>query len=333
MQQIENIINHFGFVIDESSSMSHLAHDLIRVVDGELTWLGSRSKELSQETRVSAWAFNSGGTEQNVLWDMDALRVPSIAGKYHPKNLTALRDGFMLALDDFALVTQKYGQHGFVLYGLTDGGENDSRTPLHTFKQRMSNLPDNVTVAILVPDDRCARLARDQGFPPDNVMIWNPTTAAGLEAGGSLIREASENYFQARTQGVVKPTGSLFRVNALSEGDLSGLAPLTEGSYVLAKVPEDMRIDVFVAGQVRAYTPGQAYYRLTKAETVQDYKKVAVRDKAGRVFMSPDLRTRLGLPSSGSARVRPAIGGLEVWVQSTSHNRKLIGGTEVLILR
>lgn len=335
---IKNIANHIGYVLDMSWSMRKHADALIKVADQEIAWMATRSKEMEQETRVSVWVFNDPHHIKCLIWDMDVLRVPSIAGLYNPDGNTALIDATILAINDLKMTPEKYGQHSFLLYVLTDGEENRSRQRSSTLTALVKGLASNWTFAAFVPDQRGAQFAENCGFPAANIQIWETSSSQGIDAVASHIREANETFFQARSMGQ-SSVSSLYRVNTVTEGDLRGLYPLTPGSYKIGKVPEDMQIAVFVAGEMGRFQVGKSFYRLAKAETVQDYKEVAVRTQDGLVYLDSSIRVKLGLPplaparSGGRSRVRPAIAGLEVFIQSTSHNRKLIGGTEVLMLR
>ena len=96
--QPANIINHFILLVDESLSMRHLRETTIRVFDGFIARLAARSRENGQETRVTVYFFNSHGTERCVIYDMDVLRVPSLAGMYDPQGITTFMNGQMAAM-------------------------------------------------------------------------------------------------------------------------------------------------------------------------------------------------------------------------------------------
>jgi len=83
----------------------------------------------------------------------------------------------------------------------------------------------------------------------------------------------------------------------------------------------------------RPMLKGAAFYQLVKLEDkIQDYKLIAIRDKdSGAIYCGPEARHLIGLPRTGDARVRPDTAGQwQVFVQSTSVNRKVVGGTSVL---
>jgi hypothetical protein len=78
---------------------------------------------------------------------------------------------------------------------------------------------------------------------------------------------------------------------------------------------------------------GTAFYQLTKTENVQDYKQLAIRDKLkGTVFSGFAARDMLGLPQTGEVKLAPGSHGqYDIFIQSTSINRKLVENTNVLV--
>lgn len=66
---------------------------------------------------------------------------------------------------------------------------------------------------------------------------------------------------------------------------------------------------------------------------MQDYKQIAIRDKkSGAVYSGYSARDLLGLPHTSEAKFAPGMHGqYEIVVQSTSFNRKLVKGTNLMI--
>ena len=78
---------------------------------------------------------------------------------------------------------------------------------------------------------------------------------------------------------------------------------------------------------------GAAHYRLVKTEPrVQDNKRIIIRDKtSGAVYEGAAARQMLALPTVGTVRLAPdELGDFEVYIQSTSVNRKVDAGTRIL---
>lgn len=344
-----NYINHITIVGDESWSMSRHAAAFVKVFDNLVQHLAQRSKEHGQETRITVYLFSSRGTARCVTYDKDVLRMPSIAGTYKPNGNTALIDAAQLAITDLRLIPQKYGQHAFLTFCLTDGQENDSAGRPGDLYQAIITAPDNETYAAFVPDQRAVFEAKQFGFPKDNISVWDTSSAQGVEDVGAVIRQASDTFMTGRAHGVhgysarTSSGGGLFRVRDFSAADVtSALSPLTPGSYELLGVDATGRIDETVARLTRRpYAIGSGYYQFTKPETIQAYKKVAIEVTAARPGEKATVyagtmdaaRGVLGLPDS-DARVYPnAKPGITIFVQSTAPNRKLLAGTRVLVLR
>ena len=104
------------------------------------------------------------------------------------------------------------------------------------------------------------------------------------------------------------------------------------GRFQVMEVDADQSIREFVEDNGLTFQKGRGFYQLTKTETIQDYKEVVLRENAtGDLYSGEKARELLGLPRTGSTRTRPVVPrNYTAFVQSTSYNRKLIGGTEFL---
>jgi hypothetical protein len=334
-----HLVNHVVVKIDESSSMTHLQRAVEQVFDGLVADLAQQSRDRDQETRVTVYAFSDGGTERCIVWDCDVLRIPSIRGRYSPHGLTALVDCEVLALDDMDLISQRYGDHAFICYTISDGGENDSRNSADVLRRRFLALPGNVTAGIFVPDQRCARYAREKvGYPEGSIQIWNPNGHNAIEQVAQQIRETNSSFFTGRSQGVRSARSGMFTPGSFSAADVKArLVPLTPGSFVTYEVACDYEIAPFTRLVHGSYPVGRVYYELTKTVLVQDHKDAIIQGTDGKFYSGPIQETRelLGLPHM-AARLNPRdlqTGGCRVFIKSTSHNRKLLAGTQVVVLR
>jgi len=334
-----HIVNHVVIKIDESSSMTHLQRAVEQVFDGLVADLAEQSRTRDQETRVTVYAFSDGGTERCIVWDCDVLRIPSIKGRYSPRGLTALVDCEVLALDDMDLISQRYGDHAFICYTISDGGENDSRNSAETLRRRFLTLPENVTAGIFVPDQRCAQYARVKvGYPEGSIQIWNPNGHNAIEQVARQMRETNQAFFTGRASGVRSARSGMFTPGSFSAADVKArLVPLTTGSFVTYNVAADEDIASFTRLVHGHYPVGKVYYELTRTVLVQDHKDAIIRGTDGQYYSGPVQETRelLGLPGMAT-RLNPSdlqTGGCKVFIKSTSHNRKLLGGTQVVVLR
>jgi hypothetical protein len=334
-KSIENYINHIVFVVDKSSSMSGLTQTVIEVFDNQIKHLANRSKELDQETRVTVYLFNS--TVECLVYDKDVLRLPSLKDYYSPNGGTALIDATLTAIDDLAVTPQKYGDHAFLLYSYTDGEENTSKNRPNILSDKIAKLPDNWTVAVFVPNQTGVHEAKKFGFPANNIQVWS-TTAKGLETAGDNMRTATDNFMTARAKGI-RGTKNLFDLDVTKLNFIavsSNLTQLKAGTdYMLINVTVDSVIKPLIESWTKAaYVGGSGYYQLTKAEKVQAYKQVCIQNKQnGKVYGGSNARTMLGLPAK-EVKVNPAAHAeFDIFVQSTSVNRKLLSGTKLLVMK
>lgn len=100
----------------------------------------------------------------------------------------------------------------------------------------------------------------------------------------------------------------------------------------------DIAIKAFVETNGIKFKKGLGYYEFgTKAEDVQDYKQIVLRDRETDEVIIDQAKARqlLGLPATGTVslaptRCRDVLKKYKVFIQSTSVNRKLKENTEFL---
>lgn len=329
----QNYINHVVFVIDRSGSMSHLTNEVVKVFDSQVEYLAKRSQELDQETRVSVYLFN--GHTDCIVYDKDVLRLPSLRNLYSPDGSTALLNATLKAIEDLKQTPELYGDHAFLLYVLTDGENTDNHYLSPELCKAIGALKDNWTLAVLVPDQKGVHEAKKFGFPANNIQVW-ATDNKGIREVGETLKKVTSAYMSARATGV-RGTKSLFTLdtsNLNSSTIRNTLDELRPSEYCLLSVHKDAVIKPFIESWKLPFVQGSAYYELTKAETVQAGKQICVQDKLnGKVYAGVNARNILGLPPH-EIKVNPAThGNHRLFVQSTSTNRKLVKGTQLLVLK
>jgi hypothetical protein len=112
----------------------------------------------------------------------------------------------------------------------------------------------------------------------------------------------------------------------------AGRVPVAPGRFQRLDVDADTSIKAFVEATGVRYKAGGGYYELSKPEDVSDAKGIVLEHVAsGEMFTGEEARAMLGL-GGGVTRVKPASvpAGHRAFIQSTSFNRKLIGGTSFL---
>lgn len=333
MSKINNYINHIVFVIDRSGSMRGIGDEVVKVFDSQVEFLAQRSKEADQETRVSVYLFN--GSVECLVYDKDVLRLPSLKSFYQAEGSTALIDGTYKAIEDLEKTATLYGDHAFLIYVLTDGQNTDNNQRGPELAKKISSLPENWTLGVLVPDQTGVYEAKKFGFPLNNIQVWAADNK-GIREVGETLKTVTANYMTARASGV-RGTKSLFSVDtsSLSSTVVKNLLDeLKTNEYTFLPVRKDAVIKDFVEAWKLPFVQGANYYELTKPETVQANKQVAVQNKRnGKVYSGLNARKIIGLPNQ-EVKVSPSnYGEWNLFIQSNSINRKLVGGTQLLVLK
>lgn len=259
--------------------------------------------------------------------------MPSIRGLYKAYGWTAMVDAVCQSVDEMSTIPTLYGDHSFVGYTVTDGEENDSQNK-HALKPRVSKMEDNWTLAALVPDNAGKHRAEIYGFPANNIQIWDATSIKGVQEVIRTIKASTSDFMVARTKGV-RGSKSLFSLNTVSGDDIkSFLTVVPRQKYTLKPVLFDQRADDFVLDQTgRRLRLGEVYYQFTKPETIQPHKNVALLYQ-GQLYtgLMREARKLLGLPDENVKVAPNPAPGYSIFVQSTAPNRKLIAGTQALLM-
>lgn len=112
----------------------------------------------------------------------------------------------------------------------------------------------------------------------------------------------------------------------------SELKAVPPGRFQVLDVDTNISIKAFVLENGLTFKTGRGFYEFTKTETIQGKKEVILMDRATEdLFAGEAAREMLGLPMGETIRIKPSnLEKYVVFVQSTSANRKLIGGTRFL---
>jgi len=112
----------------------------------------------------------------------------------------------------------------------------------------------------------------------------------------------------------------------------SGLVPVSPTRFQVLSVPYEIDIKSFVESSGATFRKGRGFYQFTKSELVQEGKEVVLRDKlTGDMYTGSEAREMIGLPYGHRGQIHPKyLEGYEVFVQSTSNNRKLLRNTKFL---
>jgi len=327
--------------------MSSLSKTLVEVVDREIA---QQKRITDQEIRVSIFLFGVGC--DCLLFDTDISRVPSIGSFYTANDgRTELVDSTIKVIQDLRKIPELYGDHSHLVNIITDGEDNQCRSKPGELKRLLDLLPENWTISCSVPNSRALYTAKLLGFSPGNLNIWR-TDEEGLKELGTERLASVTNFYTQRSAGV-RGTKTFYQpdVGTLNVASLTNVKLLEEIpflSYLLNVVPDTTNIRDFVEESIQrdrsvtspfGLTPVVQYhqqydqfYRLSKTETVQASKRILVYNNAiGKLY--DDARRVLGLPGGDSIKVSPGNhGDWDIYVQSTSVNRKLVSGDRVIIM-
>lgn len=326
--------NHISFVNDHSGSMYVLAAAACKDFNANIKAIKDAASremldtivsvaELGYNTDLTVTASNPHVLKEKTFW---------AASGGTPLWSTTIKLLDMLK----AMPDANKPDVSFLVMMTTDGDATDS--DYFSVLQRMMQpllATGRWTFVARVPKG-ISRVAKDQltqlGIPSGNIQEWE-TTAAGMAASTQATTQAMDGYFKARASGA-KSTGGFYA--DASNVNLAALEELPKKDYSLYVVPTDdngIEIRPFILRHRQQHLYGSAFYQLTKTESrVQYDKQVFVRDRAtGKVFGGKDSRKMIGLPDDRNARLHPGDHkNFDIFIQSNSINRKLVGGTGVL---
>lgn len=122
-----------------------------------------------------------------------------------------------------------------------------------------------------------------------------------------------------------------------SGAEAEGARAIDPSRFIVFKVTKDADIRAFVESKRKGFRKGCGFYQFTKSVKVQDHKEIILlEEETGDMYGGKEARRILGFPELGTIDVNPnrcaalQDGRYTAFVQSTSVNRKLIGGTKFL---
>jgi hypothetical protein len=227
----------------------------------------------------------------------------------------------------------------FLVQVVTDGEENRSKIGAATLAAQIRALvnTDRWTFTFRVPQRSARKLSRDLGLPEGNILEWNTSSGAGMAVSTAATTAAVKNLYSKRKAGT-KSVGTFYAdlSNVTADDVQASLDDISTDVifYPVELRDHDLEIKDFIWNKLgKDLQKGKAFYQLTKTEkSVQDYKTIAIRDrKTGAVYAGAPARQMLGLPKYGDARLVPTnTGNFDVFIQSTSTNRKVKNGSRIL---
>lgn len=337
---------YVGIVRDHSGSMTSLRNGAAADYNKTLNSIKLSLKETNQDGRLSVVECGAGRRAEVKTVESNRVieHVNPYTGMYHTDGgSTPLWDSVGAVIEDLWNAATTNGDvndttTAFLVLVITDGGENSSKkwtgSRLASKIQELQ-ASDRWTFAFRVPRNH-ARYITNIGVAPGNVMEWEQNEAS-LVRSTEVTTQSVGSYFTARASGVRSTQTFYVDASAISgqqvQQNLTDVTSQIDSAYV-SRADNGTQIRNFCIKYFGKFAPGHAYYQLTKREEVQDYKGIAIREKAtNKIYAGPTARIMLGLQAIGTIKIAPGDkGDYDIFIQSNSVNRKLVQGTTVLYI-
>jgi Mg-chelatase subunit ChlD len=335
-RKLRNVV---GILLDESGSMA---------CDGRMSallkWWGDQVLNIRKESYdsgqytllgVAKFAERIPGYVQFVHDFVPCERAKApVASGYSPDGETPLLSAIIRMYDAAKSVADKdadkFSSTAILLLVATDGEENSSNPDdVRRFREWLAGRPDNVTIGFIGPSTMVGMMMR-YGIAAGNCLTWEGD-AAELETSVNVgTQSAYASYAVARSAGK-RRTSALFVDVADKAADILRLQD-RKAAFKQIMVDREAEIAPFVRAKGLDYVLGKAFYQLTKTERVQPHKKVVLRHKkTGKIVAGEEVKKILGVNTAGDLRLKPGnLGDFDLFVSSTSMNRKLVRGTRLL---
>lgn len=326
-KQSKKIVNNFILCIDESGSMSGWEGEVASSYAKQLeTILAADAKE-GQETYVSVYSFSYSTKIHKVN---EPAKNAAVGFRIYPAGGTAMLDCIQQAIN--VPPPQPNTDTSYVVLVITDGAENSSHITWETCAKLVAQkqATDRWTFAAMVAPGGKNNMVNLLGFPTGNVMEWERTTAGFNTLRGQTMG-ATQSYSSARSAGQTF-SSNYFTTDASKLSQKQVTKKLTDRTkdFKSWSVDKEASIADFVTDKGVTFHIGAGYYALTKPEVVQSYKQIAIQRKGDKaIFTGAAARDLLGLPATDTKVVPGNHGDYDIYVQSTSHNRKLVRGTRL----
>jgi hypothetical protein len=330
---------YFGWVNDHSGSMAPLAKAALKDFNSniEAVKTATSDKQLDAVVSVVGIGFGPRGidTERQIVNSNPHVLKPMT--EWSTDGGTPLYDGIGDIINLLESLPDAKEDHVSFLVTITTDGEerHSSKWTKDAIYKNIKRLQDTGrwTFVFRVPKGGINSVS-DLGAPLDNIQEWE-TTEAGIQKSTQATAAAIDQYVTTRASGK-KATGGFFATTANVN-----LAQLTDVSadYKLYRVGDNtddtdgMMISNFMLKRRMQYLKGAGFYQLVKTESkVGPDKQVLIQERTtGKIYAGQQARDMLGIPRGQNARLHPGqLTGYNVFIQSTSWNRKLPMNTGVL---
>ncbi len=333
------LTNRFVICLDSSGSMAGIRAAAVAAFNKNVQAIIDGAQKSGQISTVSFFTFGEGyGEVREKYFNVGISNLRQLGqNEFKPQGNTPLFDSVGTAIERLKAL-QDTPETSYVVIVITDGAENAShrfnRENLAAIMREVTGT-DRWTFAFLVPPGSKAYVAGNLGIPEGNIQEWEATTA-GMNYAAQSMTTGIGTYYASRSVGLKSTKG--FFTTDLSQVSANTvqrkLDDIRDRVSIWNVEKGEIQIRDFVEGRGTTYQPGNAYYQLTKDELVQKYKQVLLVEKGkGSVYGGADARYLLNLPDD-DVKVRPGNhANWDVYIQSTSNNRKLVRGTKLVYMK
>jgi hypothetical protein len=336
------MLTYVQFVVDRSSSMNHLYKDMEKAIEAQLSALSHAPSNLTY--KVSVISFGNEVSYPTAWASPQAVKINCAANM----GMTALRNAIDVAVSNVErmLITDKTSSHLIIV--ITDGDDNMSSRISESYLSahiRAVTASDMLTLVVNCPPSGVNKF-RSMGIPEQNVRAWDHTTE-GVRDYAVAASAATMDYSVSRAKGLTSSSSYYVNPNDIATNpskvaDILNLKLNDVSSKVkVVRVQRNdktaAKLNKFCEKHLGGYSPGTIFYELIKTEKVQDYKQIIIQDKVSGKFYHgwDDARKLLKLPvTKGTVNMKPGkLGDFKVFIQSTSHTRKLAPDTAIVLYR
>ncbi len=331
--------NRWHIVLDASTSMQSLRQAAVNAVNANLDAIRANTTQINN-VALTTFAGNYGPKATPIFGYTPVNQVTNFqVNSYQTNGNTPLFDAVGYAVGAARATKNSDAKHvTHVLVVITDGEENDSTeftgSQIATLMQTLQ-ATDHWTFVYLLPPGAKNRFCRQFSVPEGNVQEWNQTEA-GVAQAASQVSQGITQYMANRATGT-KATKTFFTTDLSNVKPSDVKASLNDVKNLVHvwTIPAECAVKEFCEKESGApYKAGNAFYQLTKSEKIHSYKKIFVMNKGSRaVYGGDNARQVLGLPA-GEVNVKPGNhSNFDIFVQSTSVNRKLVRGTKLIYVK
>jgi len=330
---------HVAFCIDESGSVRQIIRPLVKAYNKTVGDIRDAVLAEGQEASMTALAFGDRVLKHRILYVGQQVQTvtPLKHTDLNPTGMTPLFDSVYRAIKKLEELDDGKEDTTFIINTVTDGFENNSIDPgvnktLELIEEKTAL--DRWTFAFLVPIGHSTKFCRKYRIPSGNVQEWDEKTAEGTEQAFAISSVAYQGYFKDRSRGI-RSTKSFYSdtSNLTVREARKALSEITNQVTIITAT-ETCNIREAVERAGKPFIKGAAFYHLIKTEKrVQPYKLVALQVKSsGKIYCGQDARNMLGIGGlAETVRLVPGDHGkFDIYIQSTSYNRKIPAGTNVL---